>query len=88
MESITRNVRDIDAHARKAIERSFGLHLQENQRIVVQLVTDPMASTESETSETSKLPDWCDVFAGLTDEQIVEVETVARTRANLSRQVE
>jgi hypothetical protein len=31
------------------------------------------------------LPDWCDVFAGLTDEQIAEVQKITLQRSDLSR---
>jgi len=32
-----------------------------------------------------KLPEWCNVYAGLSDEEIADVEKTILTRADLSR---
>jgi hypothetical protein len=33
----------------------------------------------------TKLPEWCDVYAGLTDEEIAEIEKIALSRAEMTR---
>jgi hypothetical protein len=77
MESVIRNVRDIDSRERQALEQVLGQHLKENQKIIIQVVTLPSDSIQNEKPEpesSTQLPDWCDVFAGLNDEQVAEVE--------------
>ena len=92
MESITRNVRDIDTRERQALEQVLGHQLKENQQIIIQVVTVAAGPVESqdtrEGTATTKLPAWCNVFAGLSDEQIAEVEEVSLQRSDLSRPTE
>ncbi|MEA1952665.1 MAG: hypothetical protein U9N87_14890 [Planctomycetota bacterium] len=84
MESITRNVREIASDERRVYEAAVGHALQENQQVVIQVVTlpeshsqDPSGKSAKSTSEaTAKLPDWCNVYDGLTDDEIAEVEQV------------
>jgi hypothetical protein len=88
MESIIRNVRDIDTSERLALEHVLGQRLKENQQIIIQVVTIAVnAAADAIGSESSptKLPDWCNVFDGLSDEQVTEVEEVVLQRADLSR---
>jgi hypothetical protein len=66
METVIRNVGDLDSNDPSALERVVGHKLRESQRVVIQVVsaTAPSAA-ELEASEGS-FPDWCDVYAGLT----------------------
>lgn len=92
MESVTRNVRDIDSRERQALEHVLGQQLTENQKIIIQVVTVMSEATAEQKTDQgaplTKLPDWCNVFAGLSDEQIAEVEEVALQRSDLSRSTE
>ena len=89
MESITRNVRDIDSRERQALEHVLGQQLTENQKIIIQIVTLPIESVESQTGQertsAAPLPEWCNVFAGLTDEQVAEVEGIVLQHSDISR---
>ena len=89
MESIIRNVRDIDSRERQALEHVLGQQLKENQKIIIQIVTVSNESMETEPAQehmpAAPLPEWCNVFAGLTDEQVAEVEDVVLQRSDLSR---
>lgn len=89
MENIIRDVRDIDGDDRRAIEHVVGKELRENQRLVIQIVSIDLSEPEKDASQphraTGKLPDWCNVYAGLSDAEIEEVEQIALTRADLTR---
>lgn len=88
MESVIRNVRDIDSRERQALEHVLGQQLKENQKIIIQVVTlqnEPIENEEAEPTTGAPLPDWCNVFAGLNDEQVAGVEEVMQQRTDLSR---
>jgi len=74
METVTRNVRDLDPATRSTLERVIGHELRDSQQIVVQV------------GEPAKLPDWCNVYEGMTDEQIDEVDHEIR-RLHTTRDV-
>lgn len=89
--TIIRNVGDIDAQDRKALEHVLGQRLDLNQQLVIRVINLNVAppanharSTEGTPASTA-LPGWCDVYAGLTDEQIADLEKAILTRANLTR---
>ncbi len=91
MESLTCNVKDIESPDRQTLERMLGRTLQENQQLVIQVFNLDVHTDEGRT-EASKngagsavLPDWCDVYAGLSDKDIAELEQTILQRANLSR---
>ena len=87
MDSIIRNVRDIDSRERQSLENVPGRPLKDNQRVIIQVVTVPVQLEGDETPAT-KLPVWCDVYAGLTDEEIAEIEKIALSRADMTRSSE
>lgn len=90
METIIRNISDLPAHDRSAAERLVGHELTSNQQLVI-VVQDQVAKYQngnlaiSDSSSASKLPDWCNVYDGLSDKEINELEKVILTRADLSR---
>ena len=92
MDSIIRNVRDIDSRERQALERVLGQPLKENQRVIIQVETVPTQPlVRDETSghdPEPKLPAWCDVYAGLSEEEIAEIEKIALSRADMTRTFE
>jgi len=86
MESVIRNVRDIDSRERQALEHVLGQQLEENQKIIIQVITVPSEPAEhAESAPDAKLPAWCNVFAGLSDEQVAGVEEIVLQRSDLSR---
>lgn len=76
MEQIVRNVRDIDAGDRHALEHVVGQSLRENQQLVIQIVNVNAATapTTGGTNGTVGLPDWCNVYEGLSDDEIADLE--------------
>lgn len=89
--TIVRDVRDIDRGDRRAIEHALGETLRDDQRLVVRLVPLPEpAGTEpsrvAAQDAYAGLPDWCDVFQGLTNDQIAEVERTTGRRLDLTRE--
>ena len=89
MEAIIRNVRDIDAADRRALEHVLGYKLQENQQVVFQVLSvktaDKTDRHESTAQPSAGLPEWCKVYDGLSDDEIADVESVALRRSDLTR---
>lgn len=87
MDSIIRNVADIGADDRRSLEHVVGQNLQDDQKLVIQVLpiesVEPSQPTAPQRQET--LPDWCNVYEGLSDAQISEVEAAALDRTNWSR---
>lgn len=89
MDPIVRNVRDINSSERRVLEHVLGQQLEENQQVIVQIVTLGMQPAEEERQPTATsaagLPEWCNVYEGLTDRQVAEIEEVILQRADLTR---
>jgi hypothetical protein len=91
MESLIRNVGDIDAHDRQALEHVLGLSLRENQQLVIHIVNLNVEAEAAKTpaskqgSETPVLPDWCKVYEGMSDADIDDMEHTILQRADLGR---
>lgn len=81
METITRNVGDLRANERSAVEQLVGHRLRENQKLVIQVVNIDLGVAEPVSgTQAHELPPWCNVYEGLTDEQIAEIEkSIVRT---------
>lgn len=82
MEAVIRQVSEIDSSERRVLERVLGLALQDNQQIIIQVVTP---ANQSAAPSASRLPAWCDVYAGLSDEQVADLEGVILRRSDLAR---
>ncbi len=91
MESIVRNVKDIQADDRRSLEHVVGQHLQDNQQVIIRVLTVSEAQAKSAGDAPASqpafdvLPDWCDVYEGLSDEEIAEVEASVLDRSNWTR---
>ena len=86
METVVRNVRDLRADDRYAAEQLVGYSQRENQQLVIQVVNvDVATGRPGNGTGEGKLPDWCNVYEGLTDEKIAELEKTILTRADLTR---
>ncbi len=75
MGTITRNVSDIPAGHLQSLEHLIGTSLPPSQQVIVQVV-----ETESGRDDTppqageDELPEWCNVYTGLSDEEIDRLE--------------
>lgn len=74
METAIRNVRDLDQTDRSALERVVGHQLRESQQLVIQVMDVAMESPALEAGSGGKLPEWCDVYEGLSDQEIDELD--------------
>ena len=91
MESIIRNVKDIPLDDRRGLEHVVGRQLLDNQQIIIQVMWIGDESTAKPLEKrpscdaTVGLPEWCNVYEGLSDKEIAEVESVILDRSNWSR---
>ncbi|RPI89000.1 MAG: hypothetical protein EHM42_03780 [Planctomycetaceae bacterium] len=85
METITRRVRDLEAIERCAVERLVGHGLRENQQLIIQVVSGELGDEEPSTVSPSGLPAWCNVYEGMTGDEIAEVEqSIIRSKVSRS----
>ncbi len=88
METITRNVRDIPAIDLQAIEHLIGVPLYPDQQVIVQVVEiESGREKNSPDSGEAKLPDWCSVYEGLSDDEIDRLDGAIQQRLDLTREV-
>lgn len=85
MQTVIRNVRELSGTERSAAEQLVGRQLCENQQLVIQVVNiDVAADGDRAASDDAQLPEWCNVYAGLTDEQIAALERAISRRLDLT----
>lgn len=89
MRTIIRDTNDLDPADRTALQRVLGEHLDDHQRLVIGIVDLPRSGETAESGSGSPpapaLPDWCNVYEGLSDEEIADLERIILRRADLSR---
>jgi len=90
METIVRNIRDINSVDRHALEHVIGQPLQENQQVIIHVKTlgeksSNSSSNQPPSSAAAALPAWCNVYDGLTDHEIGEIEAVILDRDHWTR---
>ncbi len=73
METVVRNVRDLNVTDRSAFERVVGHALVESQRLIIQIVGKEISSGIIPTPVA--LPEWCNVYEGLSDSEIDDLGT-------------
>jgi hypothetical protein len=78
MMTITRNVRDIDTVGRLALEHVLGAPLREDQQVVITI----------QPASKAPLPSWLNLYEGMTDEEIADVETAILERDRTSRSLD
>ena len=85
MEKVTRNVAEIEAADRRALERVIGERLTEHQQVIISVVNLDAASPEkSAASSAEGVPAWWNIYEGLSDEEVDRLDQAIRQRANLS----
>jgi hypothetical protein len=90
MDEVTRNVAEIEPADRRALEHVFGLPLRDDQQVVVRVESrsvaeEPKANGDQEAGEDMALPEWCNVYEGLPDDEIAAIERIMLPRADLTR---
>lgn len=72
METISRSVGDLNQNDRSALERVIGHSLDVTQEITIQINDSSLESNGQ--AVVGQLPAWCNVYEGLTDEQVDELD--------------
>jgi hypothetical protein len=90
MKAIVRNTADLNRDDRTLLERLLGEQLHDDQQLVIGVVDrqsrrEPADETNVSTADVPTLPDWCNVYEGLSDEEIADLERVILQRADLNR---
>lgn len=90
METIIRNVRDLASDERRFYEQTLGHSLADDQQIIIQVTSAVTAGSlppddRVQVGGVGALPAWCNVFEGLSDDEIAEVERIALQRSDMSR---
>lgn len=80
------NVKDIATSDRQVLEHVLGISLQNDQQLVVQVVGPHDADEPTRAGKIAKLPEWCLLYEGMTDEEIEAFERTVLTRADLTRE--
>jgi hypothetical protein len=83
--SHTIDVMTLDATHRRALEEVIGVQLQANQRLIIGVTEIDVSASEATPRRTQTVQDWTKVYEGLSDEQIEEIDRIAKTRADLTR---
>jgi hypothetical protein len=73
------DVASLDPPHRRALEEVLGRQLAANERLTIS-ITELTIPSPPQTLE-----DWTHVYEGLTDEEIEEIDKIAKTRADLTR---
>ena len=78
------DVATLDAPHRRALEEVIGRELAVSQRLIISVVDVP-TPTNSDVRPPQTLEDWTSINEGLSDEDIDEIDKIAKTRAKLAR---
>ncbi|MDZ4781031.1 MAG: hypothetical protein SGJ19_12320 [Planctomycetia bacterium] len=86
MTPIIRDVSDLGDDERRAFELVLGQPLRDDQQIVLG-VRPSSRSAEVEPAEqrSDSIPDWWQVYAGLSDAEIDQLDAPIRQRADFTR---
>jgi hypothetical protein len=87
MDSIVRNISEMNDGDRRALEHVVGRELHADQQLVIHIVNLDKHQQKSDDSAlpVNGLPDWTDVYAGFSEKDIAEIEAIALQRADLTR---
>jgi hypothetical protein len=83
METVIHQVGDLGKSERSAAEQLVGHALDERQQLVIQIVTPEKSAGANAAEAGDELPEWCDVYAGLSDEEIEALDRAISRRLNL-----
>ena len=85
METIIHNFGALSEAGRNAAETLVGHSLAENQQLVIQIVNQDAPAVEAAPTAADELPEWCNVYAGLSDGEIATLEQAILRRLDLTR---
>ena len=87
---IMKKLNEIDPRDLPIVERLFGQQLDPTSNVVLILRDGNNVPKDSNRNSANfdTLPDWCDMYAGLSDAQIADLESVVLQRADLARSID
>lgn len=86
METITRQVGELRDNERSAAELLLGHRLRGNEQLILQVLDlDVVQPPVHDSRPAQTLEDWAHVYDGLSDSEIETIDAIAKTRANLTR---
>lgn len=86
METIKRQVGELQANERSAAELLLGHRLRGNEQLILQVLELDVAEPPTNDSRPAQtLEDWVHIYDGLSDEEVDALDAVINTRANLTR---
>ena len=90
METVVRNVRDLEQDDRSALERVIGHQLRETQQVIVNVVNLDLATSQPMlgSQHANDVPEYWKIYEGLSDAEVDQLDQAIRQRANLTRNFE
>ncbi len=82
--NLTIDVATLDGPHRRALEEVIGQQLTENQRLIISVAAVELPPSDAHRPAQT-LEDWTHVYDGLSDEDIEAIDDVAKSRADLTR---
>lgn len=79
------DVAALDEPHRRALEEVIGRQLVANQRLIISITELDVSRSGDATRLPQTLADWTGVYNGLSEKEIEEIDEVAKSRANLTR---
>ena len=73
MVTVVHNICDLSENERSAAEQLVGHELRDDHQLIIQVVGGN-GTADQAPQLGGKLPDWCNVYQGLTDSEIAEIE--------------
>ena len=87
MADVIRDVGKLDIYEKQAIERLLRRTLRDDEQVIIRVVRRQISVEVAESTagqdetENPTLPDWCNVYEGLSDEEIEDLERIILRRA-------
>ncbi|MGI8981305.1 MAG: hypothetical protein ACR2FY_18925 [Pirellulaceae bacterium] len=85
MDSISRDVAEIEPRDREALEHVLGRSLADDQRVVISVTPATQPRAVAKAAPPLEIPAWWKIYEGLSDEEIDRLDQSIRQRANLTR---
>lgn len=86
METVVRNIADLDESERSALERLIGHPLGGEEQLRIEVVPKRVGNGDDPAhAGGASLPEWCNVYRGLSDAEVDGLEQAVR-RSNASRE--
>ena len=79
------DVAALDLPHRRALEEVMGQSLAANQRLVISVTDIETPPSDPSERPVQSLDDWTKVYEGLNDADIESIDKIAKTRADLTR---